>query len=77
MASRLFSKNGRVTMYVPNLRAAVKHFRTFSSAYDNHQHNNPVWTEDSTSDTQTVWPDKSLGPFGPQDKRFPLPVDIV
>lgn len=21
----------------------------------------------------TVWPDEKLGPFGPQDKRFPLP----
>lgn len=25
------------------------------------------------TETFTVWPDKKLGPFGPKDKRFPLP----
>lgn len=68
MASRLLSSR---VMYLPNISAAVKHFRAFS------------WTGGSTdgyrtvgeteNESLTVWPDEKLGPFGPQDSRFPLP----
>ena len=26
--------------------------------------------------TRTVWPDESMGPFGPQDQRFQLPGNV-
>lgn len=28
------------------------------------------------SESFTIWPDKKLGPFGPKDKRFPLPGNV-
>lgn len=75
MAARLLNKNTRVVAYLPSLRAAVRHFRAFSS-YDE-RHPSSQWHDPESGlkdqDTATVWPDKHLGPFGPQDKRFPMP----
>ncbi|KAK3588042.1 hypothetical protein CHS0354_012088 [Potamilus streckersoni] len=72
MATRLLSSKGRIVCYLPNLRAFVGHFRSFS-AYQN-DNATVYYSEDSSnSDFPTVWPDKNLGPFGPQDRRFPLP----
>ncbi|NP_001297853.1 methylmalonic aciduria and homocystinuria type D protein, mitochondrial-like [Esox lucius] len=31
---------------------------------------------DSDSGPRTVWPDESMGPFGPQDQRFQLPGNV-
>lgn len=59
-------------MYLPNLRAAVSHFRAFSWQSNENHHSYKVVGE-SSSDSSTVWPDSKLGPFGPRDKRFPLP----
>ncbi|XP_041365992.1 cobalamin trafficking protein CblD-like [Gigantopelta aegis] len=70
MAARLISGNRKIVAYLPNLQAVVKHLRTFSS-YDGHQHSGTYFGEPTGS--ATVWPDKDLGPFGPEDKRFPLP----
>lgn len=35
---QLITKSGRVTAYLPNLNAAVNHFRTFSTHYLKDQH---------------------------------------
>ncbi|XP_046580409.1 LOW QUALITY PROTEIN: cobalamin trafficking protein CblD-like [Haliotis rubra] len=70
MAAQLLIGQRRVVAYLPCVQAAVGHFRKFSS------HNKPYHTEHyivEATNTQTVWPDTNLGPFGPQDRRFPLP----
>ncbi|XP_062595314.1 cobalamin trafficking protein CblD-like isoform X2 [Saccostrea cucullata] len=68
MATRLFTSPGRVTAYLPNFRAAVQHFRNFSS-YDKLPN---IEIEDIDPEKHT----KNLGVFGPGDKRFPLPGKI-
>lgn len=72
MAARLVGSRVRVVAYMPSLQVAVRHFRAFCT-YDEQQ---PRMQPDLTmnfTESQTVWPDKRLGPLGPQDKRFPLP----
>ena len=72
-AARLISKSSRVTAYLPNLSAAVKHFRTFSS-YSDKDHFVTLCSDENNYD-HTVWPNE-LGPFGPQDRRFTLPGNV-
>ncbi|XP_016387890.1 methylmalonic aciduria and homocystinuria type D homolog, mitochondrial-like isoform X2 [Sinocyclocheilus rhinocerous] len=63
----------RLVTYLPGLHVLVHRVvgaRTFSGASgsdETHLHS-------STPDTaqRTVWPDETMGPFGPQDKRFQL-----
>ncbi|XP_048754068.2 cobalamin trafficking protein CblD-like [Ostrea edulis] len=69
MATRLFSSPARVTAYLPNIRAAVQHFRNFSS-YDKL----PKMAEIEEIEAEAR--SRSLGVFGPGDKRFPLPGKI-
>lgn len=71
MATKLV-KCTRIVRYLPTLQTAVMRCRTFSSASDSIDNYAQNLTEDTTK-SQTVWPDKLLGPLGPQDKRFPLP----
>ncbi|KAJ8003676.1 hypothetical protein DPEC_G00150800 [Dallia pectoralis] len=54
--------------------AALKlgHLRTFSAAHSDEPYF-VVSRGDSDSGPRTVWPDESMGPFGPQDQRFQLP----
>uniref|UniRef100_A0A8W8M885 Uncharacterized protein n=1 Tax=Magallana gigas TaxID=29159 RepID=A0A8W8M885_MAGGI len=66
MATKLISSSGRVTAYLPNLRAAVQHFRGFAS------YNKYVEKEDIEPESRS----RNLGVFGPGDKRFPLPGKI-
>ncbi|XP_074658975.1 cobalamin trafficking protein CblD-like isoform X2 [Tubulanus polymorphus] len=79
-AASRFTCQRRICGYMPSVRAVVRHFRAFSSYderipesravdVDTEQHNGSHRRRDS----ETVWPDKTLGPFGPQDRRFPLP----
>lgn len=70
MASRLLTRR---TVYMRNFQAIVKHMRAFSS-----QSGGPTEIGNSViyddSDAFTIhWPDQNLGPFAPQDKRFPMP----
>lgn len=58
LATKLLPRR-QVVAYMPNLKCAVRYIRSFS-------------TFKGSDETKTVWPD-DLGPFGPQDKRFPLP----
>ncbi|XP_053374606.1 cobalamin trafficking protein CblD-like [Mercenaria mercenaria] len=70
MASRLLSKR---VMYLPNLRAVVNHFRAFSWYNNGENADSYKVVGETESESFTVWPDEKLGPFGPQDKRYPLP----
>jgi len=63
-------------MYLPNIRAAVNHFRSFSWFNDDTKTDGFKIVGESDSESFTVWPDEKLGPFGPQDKRFPMPGKI-
>jgi len=72
MAARLLSRR---VMYLPNFRAAVEHFRAFSW-YNNENSSHYRYVARNESDTSTVWPDETLGPFSPQDKRFFLPGSV-
>ncbi|KAJ8314231.1 hypothetical protein KUTeg_008792 [Tegillarca granosa] len=77
-ASRLFTKKGRVIAYLPNIQAAVRQVRAFSS-YDGRDHQTTVYTTDDDNygiDGNTIWPDSNLGPLAPIDKRFPLPGSV-
>ncbi|XP_026126739.1 methylmalonic aciduria and homocystinuria type D protein, mitochondrial-like isoform X1 [Carassius auratus] len=72
MTSVLCSR-ARLVTYLPGLHVLVHRVagaRTFSGAScsdETHLHS-------STPDTaqRTVWPDETMGPFGPQDKHFQL-----
>lgn len=78
MATRIVASKSKVVAYLPNIRAAVRHFRAFSSYDEHHQAPTIVFPEaDQSGLTQckknTVWPDEKLGPLGPKDQRFPMP----
>lgn len=76
MATRLMSGRAKVVVYLPSLRAAVRHFRAFSS-YDERYPSDHTFTVDSDSvlgaDSQRQWPNSQLGPLNPRDRHFPLP----
>ncbi|CAH1790379.1 unnamed protein product [Owenia fusiformis] len=72
MAARLICSRHRMVAYLPNFRAAVRHLRAFSS-YDENQPNVQYYDANGKPIEGTIWPDKHLGPFGPSDKRFPMP----
>lgn len=73
MASRLMQKKARLVAYMPSLRAAVRHFRAFSS-YDEQQPDQALHVaRPNINDPSTEWPDTRLGPFSPDHHRFPLP----
>ncbi|KAL4222856.1 hypothetical protein ACF0H5_018896 [Mactra antiquata] len=73
MASRLLTRR---VLYLPNLRAAVNHFRAFSWSNDDTKLEDFKIVGETDSESCTIWPDNKLGPFGPQDKRFPMPGKI-
>ncbi|XP_028326332.1 metabolism of cobalamin associated Da [Gouania willdenowi] len=47
--------------------------RTFSAASSDEPY---VAVSHTDSGPRTVWPDESMGPFGPQDQRFQLPGNV-
>ncbi|KAJ3583281.1 hypothetical protein NHX12_029517 [Muraenolepis orangiensis] len=47
--------------------------RTFSAASSDEPY---VAISRTESGPSTVWPDESMGPFGPQDRRFQLPGNV-
>ncbi|KAM4560027.1 metabolism of cobalamin associated Da isoform 1-T3 [Odontesthes bonariensis] len=53
--------------------ARVGRTRTFSAASSDEPYISVSPTE---SGPRTVWPDESMGPFGPQDQRFQLPGNV-
>lgn len=71
MAVRLVAPHRCVRVFLPNLRAVVQHFRTFSSAQD--EQSTTVHHLEEPDITQVVWPDPAWGPLCPVNGRFPLP----
>ncbi|XP_052258341.1 cobalamin trafficking protein CblD-like isoform X5 [Dreissena polymorpha] len=67
----------RRIMFLPNLGAAIRHVRAFS--WQRSGENTEILYKvvgDTDTGNYTVWPDKKLGPFGPQDSRFPFPGNV-
>ncbi|XP_028249593.1 metabolism of cobalamin associated Db [Parambassis ranga] len=78
MASVLCSRM-RLVSYLPAFHVLVHRVtgaRAFSTA-GSWGTDEPHWTvSPSDMGLQTVWPDESMGPFGPQDQRFQLPGNV-
>uniref|UniRef100_A0A8C7NTM7 Metabolism of cobalamin associated D n=1 Tax=Oncorhynchus mykiss TaxID=8022 RepID=A0A8C7NTM7_ONCMY len=77
MASVLCSR-ARLVTYLPALHVLVRRIagtnqRTFSGAGSSGSDEPRVATTPPDLGPRTVWPDDSMGPFGPQDQRFQLP----
>ncbi|XP_029981454.1 metabolism of cobalamin associated Db isoform X2 [Sphaeramia orbicularis] len=75
MASVLCSR-ARLVTYLPGLSALVGRVagtRTFSAAGSSGSDEPHIATTPSDMGLRTVWPDESMGPFGPLDQRFQLP----
>ncbi|XP_022078294.1 metabolism of cobalamin associated Db isoform X2 [Acanthochromis polyacanthus] len=75
MTSVLCSRT-RLVSYLPGLHVLVHRVvgaRTFSVAGSSGSDEPHLAITVSDIGLQTVWPDESMGPFGPQDKRFQLP----
>ncbi|XP_072227432.1 metabolism of cobalamin associated Da [Leuresthes tenuis] len=53
--------------------AKVGRTRTFSTASSDEPY---ISVSPTDSGPRTVWPDESMGPFGPQDQRFQLPGNV-
>ncbi|KAK3108179.1 hypothetical protein FSP39_002752 [Pinctada imbricata] len=70
MATRLLASRSRVTAYLPSFQAVVRHF----SAFPNYEEPQIVYEEES--DNPRSKEQLKLGPFGADDKRFPLPGKI-
>lgn len=54
-------------------RLRVGRTRTFSAASSDEPY---ISVSHADSGPRTVWPDESMGPFGPQDRRFQLPGNV-
>ncbi|CAN9498058.1 unnamed protein product [Ophioblennius macclurei] len=75
MTSVLCSRT-RIVTYLPGLHVLVHRVtgsRTFSAAGSSGSDEPYVAVASSDMGLRTVWPDDSMGPFGPQDQRFQLP----
>lgn len=69
----MLSSRGRLVSYLSGVQVLVgrvSSVRTFSAAGSDEPH--VTMTTHNTA-MNTVWPDDSIGPFGPQDRRFLLP----
>lgn len=76
MALRLAAAQRCVRVYLPNLRAVVNHFRTFSSHSQEDSYGTTSRGLEDTDITQVEWPDPALGPLRPVNRHFPLPGQI-
>lgn len=75
MTSALCSRT-RLVCYHPGLHALVHRVtgsRTFSAAGSSGSDEPHLAVTPTDMGLRTVWPDDSMGPFGPQDQRFQLP----
>uniref|UniRef100_A0A1A8GC14 Methylmalonic aciduria (Cobalamin deficiency) cblD type, with homocystinuria n=1 Tax=Nothobranchius korthausae TaxID=1143690 RepID=A0A1A8GC14_9TELE len=69
--SRLILSRAASCQNFASLRAA--RCRTFSAASSDGPY---ISVSHTDSGPRTVWPDESMGPFGPQDQRFQLPGNV-
>ncbi|XP_040004631.1 metabolism of cobalamin associated Db [Xiphias gladius] len=78
MASVL-CRRARLVTYLPGLHLLVHRVAgasSFSAAGSSGSEEPHVAITPSDIGLQTVWPDESMGPFGPQDQRFQLPGNV-
>lgn len=78
MASVLCSK-ARLVSYLPEFHVLVHRVagaRAFSTAGSSGSDEPHIAITPSSMGLRTVWPDESMGPFGPQDQRFQLPGNV-
>ncbi|XP_034430586.1 metabolism of cobalamin associated Db isoform X1 [Hippoglossus hippoglossus] len=78
MASVL-CRRARLVSYLPGLHVLVHRVagaRAFSAAGSSGSDEPHVAITPSDMGLRTVWPDESMGPFGPQDQRFQLPGNV-
>lgn len=76
MTSVLCSR-ARLVTYLPGLHVLVRRItaaRTFSGTSGSDEPHLNFTPPDMGP--RTVWPDETMGPFGPQDKRFQLPGNV-
>ncbi|KAK2114597.1 hypothetical protein P7K49_008863 [Saguinus oedipus] len=69
----------RLVSYLPGFCSLVKRVvnpRAFSTAGSSGSDESHVATATPDICSRTVWPDETMGPFGPQDQRFQLPGNI-
>lgn len=74
MASRFLSQ-GKVVLYSRGLQSFARSLRAFSSSSSGSDKRDQLeaTATDDYEERSTIWPDASLGLFGPQDRRLPLP----
>ncbi|KAM6174382.1 cobalamin trafficking protein CblD isoform 1-T1 [Erethizon dorsatum] len=78
MAGVLCNK-ARLVSYLPGVYSLVKRVvnpKAFSTAGSSGSDESHVATASPDICSRTVWPDETMGPFGPQDQRFQLPGNI-
>ncbi|KAG7239137.1 hypothetical protein INR49_030018 [Caranx melampygus] len=69
----------RLVTYLPGLHVLVHRVagaRAFSTAGSSGSDEPPKAFTPPDMGLRTVWPDESMGPFGPQDQRFQLPGNV-
>uniref|UniRef100_A0A2K6DXC9 Methylmalonic aciduria and homocystinuria type D protein, mitochondrial n=1 Tax=Macaca nemestrina TaxID=9545 RepID=A0A2K6DXC9_MACNE len=66
--ANVLCNRARLVSYLPGL-----YFSTAGSSGSDESH---VATAPPDICSQTVWPDETVGPFGPQDERFQLPGNV-
>ncbi|KAM3861870.1 metabolism of cobalamin associated Db [Diretmus argenteus] len=78
-APQVLCSRARLVSYLPGLHVLVRRVvgaRTFSAAGSSGSDEPYVATAPPDMGPQTVWPDETMGPFGPQDTRFQLPGNV-
>ncbi|XP_049743131.1 cobalamin trafficking protein CblD isoform X2 [Elephas maximus indicus] len=77
--ANVLCNRARLVSYLPGFYSLVKRVvnpKAFSTAGSSGSDESHVATAPPDICTQTVWPDETMGPFGPQDQRFQLPGNI-
>lgn len=77
--AHVLCNRARLVSYLPGFCSLVKRVinpRAFSTAGSSGSDESHVATAPPDICSRTVWPDETMGPFGPQDQRFQLPGNI-
>uniref|UniRef100_A0A8C8YYV1 Metabolism of cobalamin associated D n=1 Tax=Prolemur simus TaxID=1328070 RepID=A0A8C8YYV1_PROSS len=74
--ANVLCNRARLVSYLPGFCSLVKRVvnpKAFSTAGSSGSDESHVATAPPDICSRTVWPDETMGPFGPQDQRFQLP----
>ncbi|XP_016006608.1 cobalamin trafficking protein CblD isoform X2 [Rousettus aegyptiacus] len=77
--ANVLCNRARLVTYLPGLCSLVKRVvnpKAFSTAGSSGSDEPHVATAPPDICSRTIWPDETMGPFGPQDQRFQLPGNI-